>query len=109
GAGDGSGKGLERAGVALRRGSRYEERLALFARREITKHRPHLNGADLEEACDAELRRLEIVAMAMFARHRQTVSAEELEQDLRVLFPDAAVRPEDAQLHGAIKIGRAHV
>ena len=99
---DGSGNALQRAEGALSRGSLYEELLAMFARREITKHRPHLNGADLEEACDAELRRLEIVAMAMFARHRQTVSAEELEQDLRVLFPDAAVRPEDAQLHGAI-------
>ncbi|MFW5418607.1 ATP-binding protein [Nocardiopsis sp. CNT-189] len=99
---DGSGNALQRAEGALSRGSLYEELLAMFARREITKHRPHLNGADLEEACDAELRRLEIVAMAMFARHRQTVSAEELEQDLRVLFPDAAVRPDDAQLHGAI-------
>ncbi|WP_017592855.1 NACHT domain-containing protein [Nocardiopsis potens] len=95
-------EGAEEAEGPLSRGSLYEELLAMFARREITKHRPHLNGADLEEACEAELRRLEIVALAMFARHRQTVTAEELEQDLRVLFPDAAVRPDDAQLHGAI-------
>ena len=31
----------------------------------------------------------------MFTRRKQSVTADELEQDLAVLMPDAAVRPED--------------
>jgi hypothetical protein len=90
------------AGTGLSRSELYEELLAMFARREVRKHAAHLAAGDLERAVEEELRRLEAVAMAMFARRRQSVTAEELGRDLAVLLPDAALRPDDAGLHGAV-------
>jgi hypothetical protein len=90
------------AGTDLSRSELYEELLAMFARREVRKHAAHLAAGDLERAVEEELRRLEAVAMAMFARRRQSVTAEELGRDLAVLLPDAALRPDDAGLHGAV-------
>ncbi|MDA8369511.1 MAG: ATP-binding protein [Nocardiopsaceae bacterium] len=99
---DADDNALQRAGDGLSRSGLYEHLLTMFAQREVRKHRPHLDGRDMGRAVEDELHRLEIVAIAMFARQRQTVTAEELEQDLAVLLPDAAVRPADAGMHGAV-------
>ncbi|WP_017582985.1 NACHT domain-containing protein [Nocardiopsis valliformis] len=93
---------LLRASGTLSLGELYERLLKMFARREVEKHRPYLGGRDLERAAEDELRRLEVAAMAMFARGRQSVRAEELDKDLAVLMPEAAQAPDDADLHGRI-------
>ncbi|WDZ93086.1 NACHT domain-containing NTPase [Nocardiopsis sp. HUAS JQ3] len=99
---DAGDNGLRRASHALSHGELYERLLTMFARREVDKHQPHLNDRDLDDAIEDELRRLEIAALAMFTRRKQSVDADELDRDLAVLMPDAAVRAEDADLHGRI-------
>ncbi|MDT0302814.1 NACHT domain-containing protein [Streptomonospora wellingtoniae] len=97
---------LQRSGGAFSRGGLYEELLRMFARREVRKHRPHLGDDAMARAVDDEMHRLEAVAVAMFVRQRQHVTAADLEGDLAVLMPGAAVRPADTDLHGAV--GDAH-
>ncbi|AFR08206.1 NACHT domain-containing protein [Nocardiopsis alba] len=93
---------LRRASVHLSHGELYERLLRMFASREVAKHHSRLGGRAREQAVENELRRLEVVAMAMFARGRQSVRAEELDRDLAVLMPEAAERPEHTDLHGEI-------
>lgn len=99
---DAHGNALLKASETLSHGELYERLLTMFARREVDKHRPHLGGRDLERAVEDELRRLEVAAMAMFARGSQSVRAEELDQDLAVLMPEAAEMPDNTDLHGQI-------
>ncbi len=99
---DSHGNALLRASDSLSHGELYERLLRMFARREVDKHRPGLGERDLERAIEDELRRLEVAAMAMFARGRQSVHAEELDQDLAVLMPEAAESPVSSDLHGRI-------
>ncbi|MBQ1084519.1 NACHT domain-containing NTPase [Nocardiopsis sp. B62] len=99
---DAHGNALLNASDTLSHGELYERLLTMFARREVDKHRPHLGGRDLARAIEDELRRLEVAAMAMFARGRQSVRAEELDADLAVLMPEAAETPDNADLHGQI-------
>ncbi|WP_435107453.1 NACHT domain-containing protein [Nocardiopsis synnemataformans] len=99
---DAEGNALRRASDTLSHGELYESLLKKFARREVEKHRPHLNDRDLDDAIEDELRRLEVAALAMFTRRKQSVDADELNRDLAVLMPDAAVRAEDVDLHGRI-------
>ena len=98
-AGDGA---LRRASDALTHGELYERLLAMFARREVEKHRSGLSRRDFDAAVDDELHRLEVAALAMFTRRKQSVGTEELDRDLAVLMPDAALRPADTDLHGRI-------
>ncbi|MEU3016930.1 hypothetical protein ABZ635_05975 [Nocardiopsis sp. NPDC007018] len=93
---------LMHASEELSHGELYERLLTMFARREVDKHRPHLGGRDLERAVEDELRRLEVTAMAMFARSRQSVRADELDEDLAALMPESAHRPDHPDLHGRI-------
>ncbi|WBB75185.1 hypothetical protein O7602_06575 [Micromonospora sp. WMMD1128] len=81
---DAEGHDLRQAGE-LRRGELYERLLQRFARREVTKHRAGLLGPDLDRVVDEELRRLAVVAFAMFNRGAQWVTAEELGADLVAL------------------------
>ncbi|OHX06417.1 NACHT domain-containing NTPase [Micromonospora sp. WMMB235] len=92
---DAEGRDLRQAGE-LRRGELYERLLRRFARREVSKHRAGLPGPDLERAVEAELRRLAVVAFAMFNRGTQWVTAEELGADLATLpiAGAAEVRPD---------------
>ncbi|SBT45223.1 NACHT domain-containing protein [Micromonospora auratinigra] len=75
------GNDLHAAGT-LGRGELYERLLRSFARREVVKHRPGLSERELSRATEAELRRLAVVAFAMFNRGVQWVTEEELEADL---------------------------
>ncbi|RCV56374.1 NACHT domain-containing protein [Marinitenerispora sediminis] len=99
---DADDNALQRLGADLGRPELYERLLAGFAEREVRKHDPHLSPAALDRAVADELRRLQVVAMAMFARHQQTVSSEELGADLEKLLPNSGVRARHADLHGAI-------
>ncbi|SHJ18913.1 hypothetical protein SAMN05421803_10495 [Nocardiopsis flavescens] len=93
---------LRRTGRHLTHGQLYERLLAMFARREVDKHHSGLGRDGLAEAVEGELRRLEVAALAMFTRRKQNVSAEELDRDLAVLLPDAALDPDDTGMHGRI-------
>lgn len=99
---DANGNALLKASDSLSHGELYERLLTMFARREVDKHRPNLGARDLDRAIEDELRRLEVAAMAMFARGRQSVRAEELDEDLAVLMPEAAETPDHTDLHGQI-------
>ncbi|MBB4931429.1 hypothetical protein F4561_002249 [Lipingzhangella halophila] len=99
---DADGNALEAAGDALSRSELYERMLTMFARREVTKHHPNLPERDMDTAVGRELNRLEVAAMAMFSRGRQSVAAEELERDLAALFPEPTDQPGDTGLHGAV-------
>ncbi|MFE3457058.1 NACHT domain-containing protein [Nocardiopsis aegyptia] len=93
---------LRQTSRLLSHGELYERLLKAFALREVDKHRPGLGERDRDRAVEDELRRLEVAALAMFNRGRQSAHADDLDRDLAVLMPDAAVRPDDADLHGRI-------
>ncbi|RNL86758.1 NACHT domain-containing protein [Halostreptopolyspora alba] len=102
---DADGNALEAAAGALSRSELYERMLAMFARREVVKHHPHLPQRDTDAAVERELNRLEVAAMAMFSRGRQSVTATELERDLAALLPEPeqpANRPTGTGFHGAL-------
>ncbi|MGN9808841.1 NACHT domain-containing protein [Micromonospora sp. BQ11] len=81
---DADGNDLRSAGE-LRRGELYERLLHRFARREVVKHRPGLPDRELDRAIEGELRRLAVVAFAMFNRGVQWVAENDLESDLAAL------------------------
>ncbi|MEV4713323.1 AAA family ATPase [Micromonospora sp. NPDC049374] len=81
---DAEGNDLRDAGE-LRRGELYERLLRRFARREITKQRDGLPERELDRAVEEELRRLAVVAFAMFNRRAQWVSEQDLDADLAAL------------------------
>ncbi|MEV6814653.1 hypothetical protein [Micromonospora sp. NPDC051296] len=81
---DAEGGELRQAGD-LRRGELYERLLSRFARREVAKHRVGLPERMLDQAVEEELRRLAVVAFAMFNRGAQWVTSAELDADLTAL------------------------
>jgi hypothetical protein len=81
---DAEGNELSRTGK-LRRGELYERLLRRFARREVVKQRDGLPDPELDRAVEAELRRLAVVAFAMFNRRAQWVTSTELDADLAAL------------------------
>ncbi|NBE83898.1 NACHT domain-containing protein [Micromonospora rubida] len=81
---DAEGNELSRTGK-LRRGELYERLLRRFARREVTKQRDGLPEPELDRAVEAELRRLAVVAFAMFNRRAQWIGSAELDADLAAL------------------------
>ncbi|MEU0487785.1 hypothetical protein ABZ249_01050 [Nocardiopsis sp. NPDC006139] len=93
---------LRRADRHLTHGELYERLLTAFARREVRKHRSALDRDGFDRAVEEELRRLEVTALAMFARRRQHVTAGELNRDLGVLMPGTGRQAADADPHGRI-------
>ncbi|MFC3500592.1 NACHT domain-containing protein [Micromonospora krabiensis] len=81
---DAEGGDLREAGE-LRRGDLYERLLRRFARREVVKQRDGLPEPELDRAVEEELRRLAVVAFAMFNRGVQWVTTTELDGDLAAL------------------------
>jgi hypothetical protein len=108
---DADGNALQRVDVDLPQGELYEQLLRSFARREVDKHRSGLPDRELNRAVEEELRRLSIVAFAMFNRGSQWVAESDLDADLLALFgaPTTAATTPDlrAPLRAAeIVIGR---
>ncbi|MBE2997747.1 hypothetical protein IDM40_03345 [Nocardiopsis sp. HNM0947] len=99
---DASGNALRQAAETLSHGQLYDRLLTRFAEREVEKHHASLNGDDFAEAVAHELRHLEVAALAMFSRRRQSVRAEDLGSDLAVLMPEAFESEHDTGLHGRI-------
>ena len=81
---DAEGGELRQAGE-LRRGELYERLLSRFVRREVAKRRVGLPERVLDQAVEEELRRLAVVAFAMFNRGAQWVTSAELDADLTAL------------------------
>ncbi len=65
----------------LREGELYEQLLRRFAAREIMKHHPGIRDRDLDVAIEEELRRLSLVAFAMFNRGSQWVTETDLDME----------------------------
>ncbi|MGW7051425.1 NACHT domain-containing protein [Streptomyces sp. NPDC054887] len=74
----------------------YEELLASFAVREVGKSAAALPGRHLANRVEQELQRLSLISFGMLNRHRQWISAAELEQDLTALLG----RPEPTRNDG---------
>ncbi|MEU4562590.1 hypothetical protein AB0F72_29790 [Actinoplanes sp. NPDC023936] len=90
---DADGNALQRRGGDLRAHELYEQLLRSFAVREIAKLRPGLPDRDLTAAVENELRRLSVVAFAMFNRAAQWVTESDLEADLTALPICGPARP----------------
>jgi hypothetical protein len=71
---DAVGNALQRGSADLHQDELYERLLRSFASREVAKHRPGLSDRDLDHAVEEELRRLSVVAFAMFNRASQWVT-----------------------------------
>ncbi|BEL04343.1 hypothetical protein Q0Z83_025340 [Actinoplanes sichuanensis] len=84
---------LRAAGANLDESSLYERLLTAFARREVTKTHVTATGAQLAGLVELELLRLSVAAFGMFNRHRQWVTAQELDIDLEALMPSARAEP----------------
>jgi hypothetical protein len=99
---DTDGNALQRADSDLSRAQLYERLLRYFAEREIAKHDPHLDAVGQRDAVDDELRRLEVTALAMFARRRQSVDAGELNADLTALAPPLPEPTVSGSMHARL-------
>lgn len=95
---DAGSNALQRATGRLSQAALYESLFADFASREVLKSASNraLPADTLQGLIERELQRLAIVALAMFARGRQSVSESELNRDLPVLFPEQLEPAEDA-------------
>ncbi|SDT44226.1 NACHT domain-containing protein [Actinoplanes derwentensis] len=76
---------LQKAENNLQAHELYEELLRSFATREILKHRPGLSARERQTAVESELRRLSVVAFAMFNRAALWVTEADLDRDLAAL------------------------
>ncbi|MGW0436408.1 NACHT domain-containing protein [Micromonospora sp. NPDC003197] len=92
-----------RSARLLRQDELYERLLRRFARREVTKHRPGLPERELDRAVEEELRRLSVVAFAMFNRNAQWVTEAQLEADLATLFGAPATAATAADLRAPLR------
>ncbi|MBB4740621.1 hypothetical protein BJY16_004080 [Actinoplanes octamycinicus] len=103
---------LQRAGSDLRATELYEQLLRSFALREIGKHRPGLPDREVRAAVENELRRLSVVAFAMFNRSVQWVTEADLDRDLAALQicgpagPGAAAGMRAALPEAELTLGR---
>lgn len=83
---DADGNVLQRAEVDLARSELYQRLLRSFARREVVKHQPGLPDRELDRAVEEELRRLSVVAFAMFNRGSHWIAESDLDEDLLALI-----------------------
>ncbi|MFI6072430.1 NACHT domain-containing protein [Actinoplanes sp. NPDC051343] len=81
---DAEGNSLRDVGT-LRTDQLYERLLERFARREVEKRGAGLPVRDRDRRTELELRKLSVVAFAMFNRGAQWVTEDELDADLRAL------------------------
>lgn len=100
---DADGNALQRVEVDLPQGELYERLLRSFARREVDKHRPGLPDRELDRAVEDELRRLSIVAFAMFNRGSQWVAESNLDADLLALFGAPATTAAGPDLRAPLR------
>jgi hypothetical protein len=100
---DADGNALQRVEVDLPQGELYERLLRSFARREVDKHRPGLPDRELDRVVEEELRRLAVVAFAMFNRGSQWVAESDLDADLLALFGPPATTAAGPNLRAPLR------
>ena len=105
---DADGNALQKSRSSLSLGELYEELLRAFARREAGRLSPRLGSQETEDWVDEELRKLSIVAFAMFNRSSQWVTHADLEDDLNAVLPPAVARAGsfEALQESALLVGR---
>lgn len=87
---DATGNPLRRlGGQDIRRVDLYERLLVEFVRRQVVKHNEPLPPPAEAEAVDKELERLGAIAIGMFNRRRQSLTADEADRDLGGLLGEA--------------------
>jgi len=94
---DATDNALQRDGAGLGPAELYEALLTDFALREV-RRAPQNQGLSTERQqalAERELHRLAVVALAMFSRRRQSVTAAELDRDLPILFSEEEERERD--------------
>jgi len=97
---------LRDADVGLSRAELYDQLLSEFARREVQKQGNWLDPEEEEGAVADELRRLELVALAMFNRHAKSVTRKQLEYDLADEQPAATDGMEKPLTVAQLTVGR---
>lgn len=87
-------------GIALDGAALYQNLLMDFALREVRKPRQgrRLSDEQQRKAAARELRQLAVVALAMFARGRQSIGDTLLNADLPILFPEQVGDSADGAL-----------
>ena len=100
---DATGNALQRGSGSLGQAELYEALLMDFAAREILKYPENrsLPAEGQRRLAEKELERLSAVALAMFARGRQSVTDAELDRDLPILVPEDSVPEDEAALSTA--------
>jgi hypothetical protein len=76
---------LQREASTFSRAELYEQLLTDFARREVRKNPTGRPAADENRAVERELHQLSLAALAMFNRGQQSVTEQELDDDLAIL------------------------
>ncbi len=104
---DAAGNALQRVGPGLGQAELYERLLHRFAVREVAKTDGALPDDEFGLAVETELRRLSVVAFAMFNRRRQWATQDEVGQDLRMLLGERAAPA--AGLRGSLTEGQREV
>jgi hypothetical protein len=100
---DAAGNALQHQDETLAGADLYEQLLRAFADREMRKGREHLTDQEVGDLVDQELERLAVAALAMFNRGAQSVTGEQLGEDLQALLSEPATvstdrtAPSDAQ------------
>jgi hypothetical protein len=89
---DADGNALQDLGGSLGYAELYERILHRFAEREVAKRDTSLPDEEFTQNVQQELLRLSVVAFAMFNRHRQWTTEEELDRDLPTLLHELAPR-----------------
>lgn len=96
---DASANALQRMSGELSGVELYERLLRDFTRREVGKTLEGSTDAELDRASESELRRLSIVAFAMFNRGSQWVTEAQLDADLAALLDERV----DVQRRGGLR------
>jgi hypothetical protein len=82
---------LQTAGPHLSRAALYERLLQRFVTREVSREDPGLTIETMNRSIEDELRRLEIVALALFNPKRQDIQDRLLERDFESLYGPSAL------------------
>ncbi|HKS47762.1 MAG TPA: hypothetical protein VJT49_22145 [Amycolatopsis sp.] len=80
----------------------YERLLVRFARREVAKVGEGYSADGMDRAVEEELRRLSVVAFAMFNRNSQWVTESDLERDLSALLGSRWKRSEGQDFYAPL-------
>jgi len=100
---DADGNALQRVASDLPRSELYQRLLHSFARREVVKNRPGLPEQELDRAVEDELRRLSVVAFAMFNRGSQWIAESDLDADLLALLGPPATAAAGPDLRAPLR------